>query len=191
MKVDGLTLLDNTTVTRALSENVGEAFPLNPTDKDTWELKSPIIGYAAGIYIYSVGLLDWFPQNRTESNPNDIAVYLADKPRSNSDVCNINVVRTIYIEPDFAGSLATCRDVATTDTLMNIGVVRNGVLTPLAVLTFKAGATVGIIDTFPPYDSEIILIAAGDQLLLTLPGIRDATLADLSLTFLANLVTLD
>ena len=147
MKVDGLTLLDNTTVTRALSENVGEAFPLNPTDKDTWELKSPIIGYAAGIYIYSVGLLDWFPQNRTESNPNDIAVYLADKPRSNSDVCNINVVRTIYIEPDFAGSLATCRDVATTDTLMNIGVVRSGVLTPLAVLTFKAGATTGIIDT--------------------------------------------
>jgi hypothetical protein len=94
-------------------------------------------------------------------------------------LAQVVLTRAVSFADDFAGARAYAGVTATAATVLDVH--RNG--SPIGTITFGTGASAG---TFATAGSGAVTFAAGDRLAIINKNPADATLADLSITFLGK-----
>jgi hypothetical protein len=94
-------------------------------------------------------------------------------------LAKVVLTRTVSFGDDFAGARAHAGVSATTATVLDVH--RNG--SPIGTITFGIGASTG---SFATAGGSAETFAAGDRLAIINENPADATLADLSITFLGK-----
>lgn len=110
--------------------------------------------------------------------PFDVYAFYPGVPAANALVLKMIAGRAASIPDDFAGSYADAEVAATASTVFTVK--KNGA--SVGTITFAIGATTGAFVT----TGGTVALAAGDKLTIHAPATPDATLADISVTLVAN-----
>lgn len=110
--------------------------------------------------------------------PYDIASCVLGMPNPGSASARLNIVRSFKLPAGLSGSKITAEVAATNDAVFLI--LKNGV--QIGAFTFAAGAVNATVSF-----ASAITFAVGDKLTIMSPDTQDATLADVTFTFMGNL----
>lgn len=110
--------------------------------------------------------------------PYDIGSCVLGLPNPGAASARLNVVRSFKLPAGLSGSRITAEVAATAEAVFVIQ--KNG--TQIGAFTFAAGATVATVSF-----ASAITFAAGDKLTILSPDTQDATLSDVTFTFMGNL----
>lgn len=175
MKADGLTLLDNTKVESIESENIGQAFPENPTDGMVWTL-TDAEGNPQGNFVYGLG--SWLPRANPDLTYNDVSFSTEGVIPSDEVITRYAVSKTSYLPKDFEFSVATLMVSGAVESGLVLKHIRNGVETKLADITFAGGQHLG---TFVSAIAQDLLMVAGDVIVFESATV-DADASDVCVT---------
>jgi hypothetical protein len=123
---------------------------------DVWESRVPPVGGT----VYDFG--GWSP----------------DRPGTQEKVISLEMVRAANLPTSYTGSKSRARTAATSTTIFTIKrITQAGVSTDIGTITFDPGGTVGT------FAGAGVTLAAGDVIDVVAPVVRDATIADVYVTF--------
>jgi hypothetical protein len=111
-----------------------------------------------------------------EDSPYDVGMFIPGTHANGGLMAQVVLTRAVSFADDFAGARAYAGATATV-----LDVHKNG--SPIGTITFGIGASAG---TFATAGGGAETFAAGDRLAIINENPADATLADLSITFLGN-----
>jgi hypothetical protein len=114
-----------------------------------------------------------------EDSPYDVGMFIPDTHGNGALLAQVVLTRAVSFADDFAGARAYAGVTATAETVLDVH--RNGA--PIGTITFGIGASAG---TFATAGGGAETFAAGDRLAIINQNPADATLADLSITFLGK-----
>jgi hypothetical protein len=114
-----------------------------------------------------------------EDSPYDVGMFIPGTHANGALMAQVVLTRAVSFADDFAGARAYAGVSATAATVLDVH--RNG--SPIGTITFGIGACTG---TFATADGGAETFAAGDRLAIINENPADATLADLSITFLGK-----
>jgi hypothetical protein len=106
-------------------------------------------------------------------------MFIPGKHSNGALLAQVVLTRAVSFADDFAGAWAYAGVSATAATVLDVH--RNG--SPIGTITFGTGASAG---SFATAGSGTETFAAGDRLAIINENPADATLADLSITFLGK-----
>lgn len=110
--------------------------------------------------------------------PYDIASCVLGMPNPGAASARLNIVRSFKLPAGLSGSKITSEVAATADAVFLI--LKNG--TQIGAFTFAAGAVNATVSF-----ASAITFAVGDKLTIMSPDTQDATLSDVTFTFMGNL----
>ena len=110
--------------------------------------------------------------------PYDIASCVLGMPNPGAASARLNIVRSFKLPAGLSGSKITAEVAATDDSVFVI--LKNGV--QIGAFTFAAGAVNATVSF-----ASAITFAVGDKLTIMSPDTQDATLSDVTFTFMGNL----
>jgi hypothetical protein len=113
-----------------------------------------------------------------EDSPYDVGMFIPGTHSNGALLAQVVLTRAVSFADDFAGA-RLCRVTATAGIVLDVH--RNG--SPIGTITFGTGASAG---TFATAGGGAEIFAAGDRLAIINDNPADATLADLSITFLGK-----
>jgi hypothetical protein len=113
------------------------------------------------------------------ASPYDVGMFIPGTQSNGALLAQVVLMCAVSFADDFAGARAYARVSATAATVLDVH--RNG--SPIGTITFGTGASAG---TFATGGSGAEIFAAGDGLAIINEDPADATLADLSITFLGK-----
>jgi hypothetical protein len=114
-----------------------------------------------------------------EDSPYDLGMFIPGTHGNGALLAQVVLTRAVSCADDFAGARAYAGVSATAATVLDVH--RNG--SPIGTITFGIGASAG---TFATAGGGAETFAAGDRLAIINENPADATLADLSITFLGK-----
>ena len=114
-----------------------------------------------------------------EDSPYDVGMFIPGTHGDGALMAQVVLTRAVSFADDFAGARAYAGVTATAETVLDVH--RNG--SPIGTITFGIGASAG---TFATAGGGAETFAAGDRLAIINEDPADATLADLSITFLGQ-----
>jgi hypothetical protein len=114
-----------------------------------------------------------------EDSPYDVGMFIPGIHGNGALMAQLVLTRSVSFPDDFAGARAYAGVTATAETVLDVH--RNG--SPIGTITFGTGASAG---TFATAGGGAETFAAGDRLAIINEDPADATLADLSITFLGK-----
>lgn len=114
-----------------------------------------------------------------EDSPYDVGMFIPGTHGNGALLAQVVLTRAVSFADDFAGARAYAGVSATAATVLDVH--RNG--SPIGTITFGTGASTG---TFATAGGGAETFAAGDRLAILNEDPADATLADLSITFLGR-----
>jgi hypothetical protein len=114
-----------------------------------------------------------------EDSPYDVSMFIPGTHGNGALMAQVVLTRPVSFADDFAGARAYAGVSATAETVLDVH--RNG--SPIGTITFGTGASAG---TFATAGGGAETFAAGDRLAIINEDPADATLADLSITFLGK-----
>jgi hypothetical protein len=114
-----------------------------------------------------------------EDSPYDVGMFIPGTHANGALMAQVVLTRAVSFADDFAGARAYAGVSATAATVLDVH--RNG--SPIGTITFGIGASTG---TFATAGGGAETFAAGDRLAIINENPADATLADLSITFLGK-----
>jgi hypothetical protein len=114
-----------------------------------------------------------------EDSPYDVGMFIPGTHGDGALMAQVVLSRAVSFADDFAGARAYAGVTANVETVLDVH--RNG--SPMGTITFGTGASTG---TFATTGGGAETFAAGDRLAIINQNPADATLADLSITFLGK-----
>ena len=114
-----------------------------------------------------------------EDSPYDVGMFIPGTQGNGALMAQLVLIRAVSFADEFAGARAYAGVSATAATVLDVH--RNG--SPIGTITFGTGASTG---TFATAGGGAEIFAAGDRLAIINENPADATLADLSITFLGK-----
>jgi hypothetical protein len=114
-----------------------------------------------------------------EDSPYDVGMFIPGTHSNGALLAQVVLTRAVSFADDFAGARAYAGVSATAATVLDVH--RNG--SPIGTITFGTGASTG---SFATAGGGAETFAAGDRLAIINENPADATLADLSITFLGK-----
>ena len=114
-----------------------------------------------------------------EDSPYDVGMFIPGSHGNGALLAQVVLTRAVSLADDFAGARTYAGVSASAETVLDVH--RNG--SPIGTITFGIGASAG---TFATAGGGAETFAAGDRLSIINEDPADATLADLSITFLGK-----
>lgn len=193
MLSDTTTFIGSAKVTRDLAAEgrKGNAFPLEPSNGQPFQLDQDITGYTEGFYIYSVARTDWVKQEDSQNLPYDIGLTVFDRPRSSDIVCKHYAVRTFQIPANFERSLSRASVEATSDYRFTVKILSVDGLTEnvIGYIDFKSLQLIGEFTASVPDVPMVVL--RGETLVVQAAEERDPTLKSIDITLYGNQLSID
>lgn len=180
MKVDGLTLLDDTKISKGETVFVGQEFPQTPTVGMTWELIDAD-GKTLGNYIY--GLDEWLPRADPDANYSDISFSTEGYIASNSVITRYIVGKPCMLPQNFEFSISQLLEVGGGNSTFEISLLRAEVESKLADITFAGGSSRGSIVSNIAEDTMLV---SGDVIVFKSKAV-DADASDICVTLSTTL----
>lgn len=175
MKADGLTLLDDTLISKGETENVGVAFPENPKEGMVWELINAE-GISLGSYVYGLG--KWMAKANPNLTYSDVSFSTEGVIPSDETITRYAVSKPCYLHKNFEFSVAVLLLAGNSNSTLTVELSRNGVETKLAEIHFAMGEKFGDIRSAIAEDK---MLATGDILIFK-SKTMDADASDICVT---------
>ena len=208
MLQDGMVLVQGSvanlegSVTKGLTVEAGNAFPVSPADGQRFRLNAATASYEAGEYTWDAANNEWtniFVQmaknpnftatgkkgspvqiNKADAIPYDIGMQILSKPDASAVVGRFVAVRAFKLADNFAGSLAKAKVAPAANCVFNI--MKNA--TVIGTITFAAGSLNG---TFSNGNGANMEFSAGDIFSLVAPATQDSAFTEAQITFVGTL----
>lgn len=180
MKADGLTLLDDTKISKGETVFVGQEFPQSPQSGMTWELIDAN-GKSLGNFVYGLG--EWLPRANPDANYNDISFSTEGYIASNDVVTRYIVGKPCFLPQNFEFSIAQLLEVGGGNSSFEVTLIREDVESKLADIEFAGGASRGsIISNI----QEETMLVSGDVIVFKSKSV-DADASDICVTLSTTL----
>lgn len=191
MLQDSSTFIKSATIERdyASEGRKGNAFPVDPSNSQVFQLTEDITDYTAGFYVYSSRRSDWVRQEDFDDLPYDIGLTVFDRPRSLDVVCKHFAVRTFQIPSNFQRSRARASVEATANYRFTVKLISKDEATETEVgyIDFTAFQKDGV---FTAIGNDPIIVLDGEMLVVQAQEERDATLKSVDITIFGNQISL-
>lgn len=175
MKTDGLTLLDDTGISRGETILIGQEFPQDPTVGMTWELIDAQ-RKSLGNYVYGLG--KWIPRADPDVSYSDISFSTEGYIPNDEIITRYIVGKPCFLHPDFKFSVAQLLTVGGSESLFEMSLVREGIESTLAEIKFSGGVSEGnIVSNI----HEETLLVSGDVIVFKSKAV-DTDAADICVT---------
>lgn len=183
MKADGLSLLAGSSIESFSfdSDSRGLAFPSNPTQGQQWELTADNGNFIKGNYTYFNE--EWKFNGLSNLSAYDVVGGSIGVLEDDAVLTRFTVPRTIHIPANSFGAVASALVASDTDKTLSIVARTVYNIVQIGTIVFSAGSIEGLVSFDSQYATDgYVVLYRGDVLEVTLSGVADVSLADISYT---------